>query len=144
MWALLCLMPICPSVPERIKCSILVLSHFGQKEREEICTTSKQVFDFDNRRPHLHRETEQFSHQEHPPRTWKQLHPPLRRVHQKPLLLVRPGPWGRALYGRRALRGCAPAAAEALLCLLVLTAHKYHPVPRMFVTSGGFARDLTP
>lgn len=144
MWARLCLLPICSTVPERVKSSVLVLSHFGQKERQEICTTSKQVFVFDNRSPHLHRETEQFSHQEHPPRTWKQLHPPLWWVLRKPLLLGRPGPWGRALYGRSPLQGHGPAAAEALLCLLVLTAHKNHPVLRMFVTSGGFARDLTP
>ena len=37
-WALCCWLPISPSVPERIQSSFLVLSHFGQREWQEMYT----------------------------------------------------------------------------------------------------------
>ena len=50
------LLPVSLSVPERVGSNILVLCHFGQKEWQEIRTTSKLVFILDNSRPHIHRE----------------------------------------------------------------------------------------
>ena len=57
IWALLCLLPISSCVPEKIKSSILVLFHFGQKEWQEICTTFKLVFIFGSCSSHIHRES---------------------------------------------------------------------------------------